>query len=188
MNTARILAMLTASAMLTIAGCGKKSQPSTPPSTPSSKPAAPTTSSSAPSSSSAKPTPAPSAPTGKLARSEIVEKAGGVPALLASNLYTEGRQLFITSCTACHGPQGQAKPHLGKDIAHSAFVAGRTDDQMVTYIKTGRPVDDPLNTTGVPMPPKGGNPALNDEQIHQIIAYIRVLQAAARGEVKLPTT
>ena len=158
-----------------------------PSSTPSTPPAAQTTSASAGSSSSPKPAPAPSQATiGKLASSAIVDKAGGVDKLLTTVLYTEGRELFITSCTACHGPQGQAKPHLGKDIAHSMFVAGRTDDQMVSYIKTGRPVDDPLNTTGVPMPPKGGNPALTDEQIHKIIAYIRVLQAAAMGDVRLP--
>jgi disulfide bond formation protein DsbB len=47
---------------------------------------------------------------------------------------------------------------------------------MLTFIKTGRPSGDPLNTTGVDMPPKGGNPALSDEQILDIVAYIRTLQ------------
>jgi len=107
-------------------------------------------------------------------------------ALVASDLYRQGRQQFITNCTACHGEHGEAKPNLGKDIAHSKFVAERTDDEVMAYIKVGRRVNDPLNTTGVDMPPKGGNPALNDAQIRQIIAYIRALQAHARGEVELP--
>ena len=35
---------------------------------------------------------------------------------------------------------------------------------------------DPLNTTGVGMPSKGGNPALTDEDLYDIVAYIRTLQ------------
>jgi disulfide bond formation protein DsbB len=35
--------------------------------------------------------------------------------------------------------------------------------------------NEPENTTGVPMPPKGGNPALTDEQILEIIAFIHTL-------------
>ncbi len=120
------------------------------------------------------------------ATSALVEKAGGIKPLMASDLFKEGHELFIASCTACHGPHGEAKPHLGKDIADSKFVSERTDDQLVAYVKVGRRVDDPLNTTGIDMPPKGGNPALTDEQIHKIVAYVRVLQAAARGEITLP--
>ena len=33
----------------------------------------------------------------------------------------------------------------------------------------------PDNTSGVEMPPKGGNPGLTDEQLTDIIAYIRTL-------------
>jgi hypothetical protein len=32
------------------------------------------------------------------------------------------------------------------------------------------------------MPPKGGNPALKDEQIHDIVAYIRSLRQSAKAE------
>ena len=121
-----------------------------------------------------------------VAESAIVNEAGGMQALIASDLYARGREEFIASCTACHGEHGEAKPYLGKDIAHSRFVAERTDDEMLAYIKVGRRVDDPLNTTGVDMPPKGGNPALDDAKIREIIAYIRALQATARGEIELP--
>jgi hypothetical protein len=50
------------------------------------------------------------------------------------------------------------------------------DAELLEFVKTGRPVGDPLNTTGVDMPPKGGNPALSDVQILDIIAHIRTLQ------------
>jgi cytochrome c5 len=34
---------------------------------------------------------------------------------------------------------------------------------------------DPLNTTGVAMPPKGGNPAMSEQDIADIVAYMRTI-------------
>lgn len=85
----------------------------------------------------------------------------------------KGRQLFVASCSACHGPSGEGVQGLGKDMQHSEFIAGLTDDELVAFIKTGRPIGDPLNTTGVDMPPKGGNPAITDEQLMDIVAFMR---------------
>ncbi len=84
----------------------------------------------------------------------------------------KGRELFVT-CSACHGPEGQGVQGLGKDMTHSEFIAGLSDAELLAFIKQGRSVSDPLNTTGVDMPPKGGNPALTDEQLMDIIAFIR---------------
>ena len=36
--------------------------------------------------------------------------------------------------------------------------------------------DDPLNATGIATLPKGGNLALTDQQIMDIIAYVRTLE------------
>lgn len=87
----------------------------------------------------------------------------------------EGAVLFASSCSSCHGPEGKGIEGLGKDMTTSDFIAGLSDAELLEFVKTGRPVGDPLNTTGVDMPPKGGNPALTDEQILDIIAYIRTL-------------
>ena len=46
---------------------------------------------------------------------------------------------------------------------------------MLEFVKVGRPTGDPLNTTGVDMPPKGGNPALSEEDLYDIVAYIRAI-------------
>lgn len=86
-----------------------------------------------------------------------------------------GQELFTGSCAACHGPAGEGMPGLGKDITTSEFVAGLTDQELVEFIKVGRDPSDPLNTTGVGMPAKGGNPALSDEKLYDIAAYIRAL-------------
>ena len=85
-----------------------------------------------------------------------------------------GQSLFLT-CTACHGPDGKGLPNLGKNLVESEFVHSLSDDELVDFIKTGRPLWDPLNTTGIDMPAKGGNPVLMDEDILAIVAYIRSL-------------
>jgi mono/diheme cytochrome c family protein len=96
-----------------------------------------------------------------------------VPASVPQGDAENGKQLFLTSCSACHGPEGKGVQGLGKDMTGSEFIAGLSDDDLLAFIKAGRSVGDPLNTTGVTMPPKGGNPALTDEQIRDIVAYMR---------------
>lgn len=86
-----------------------------------------------------------------------------------------GEAKYNEVCIACHGPAGAGVEGLGKPFTTSDFVPSQTDDELLAFIKTGRPISHPDNTTGVDMPPKGGNPALSDEQIMDIIAYIRAL-------------
>ncbi len=91
----------------------------------------------------------------------------------------KGKDLYMQSCSACHGPDAKGLPKLGKDLTTSEFAINKTDEELLEYVKVGRTPDDPLNTTGVAMPPKGGNPALTDQQILDIIAYVRTLEDAA---------
>lgn len=86
-----------------------------------------------------------------------------------------GRQLFSQSCVACHGADAKGLPGLGKDMTTSPFIKGQSDAQLVDFLKKGRPVSDPANTTKVDMPPKGGNPALTDAQLADIVAFVRSL-------------
>lgn len=84
-----------------------------------------------------------------------------------------GKTLFIETCSSCHGQDALGINGLGKDLTTSTFVHGLNDTQLLAFLKTGRPVSDPANTTGVDMPPKGGNPALDDAKLLDIISYIR---------------
>jgi mono/diheme cytochrome c family protein len=86
-----------------------------------------------------------------------------------------GETLF-TTCAACHGADAHGITGLGKDLVNSEFVGSQTDEELVDFIITGRPVWDENNTTGVDMPPKGGNPTLTREDIQDIVAYIRSLR------------
>lgn len=94
------------------------------------------------------------------------------------SLISKGEQLFLT-CSACHGPDARGLPNLGKNLIESEFVHSLTDNDLLNFVKTGRPIWDPLNTTGIDMPPKGGNPAFSDEDILAIIAYIRTISASS---------
>ena len=87
-----------------------------------------------------------------------------------------GRQAFLSTCATCHGKDGYGLPQLGKNLYYNSFVRERSDDEMIAFLKVGRRASDPLNTTGVDMPPKGGNPALTDDDLRAIVAYLRSLR------------
>ena len=87
-----------------------------------------------------------------------------------------GEELFTATCLACHGIGGVGIDGLGKDMTTSEFIKGLSDAELLAFVKVGRPTSDPANTTGVDMPLKGGNPALTDENLLDIIAYIRTLE------------
>ncbi len=87
-----------------------------------------------------------------------------------------GESLYQGTCSACHGPDAKGLPALGKDLTTSEFTQDSSDQELVDFVKEGRPVSHPENTQGIDMPPKGGNPALSDEDILNIIAYLRTLE------------
>ena len=104
--------------------------------------------------------------------------AGSVeqPAAVGVGDPAKGKTVFDVTCLACHGPDAKGIAGLGKDMTTSAFIKDKTDDEMVAFLKVGRATDDPLNTTGVAMPPLGGNPAMTEDQLKDVIAYVRTLQ------------
>ena len=83
-----------------------------------------------------------------------------------------GEQEYLNTCSSCHGPDAKGLPSLGKDLTTSTFFEGMDEEMFMEFIKVGRSTSDPANTTGVDMPPKGGNPALSDEDIVNIRAFI----------------
>jgi len=105
-------------------------------------------------------------------------------AFLDSSRVIHGRDMFATACIACHGEEGRGKPGLGKDLTTSEYVKLASDGSVRAMIKEGRAANHPLNTTKVAMPPKGGNEALTDSDIADIVLFVRALQnprQVARG-------
>ena len=109
------------------------------------------------------------------AQQEKPEKEEGGKMAMAGDP-AKGEELYMSTCASCHGPDARGLPNLGKNLRTSEFVKGLSDEELLDFIKKGRPASDPANTTGVDMPPKGGNPALTDEDIMHIIAYIRSIE------------
>jgi disulfide bond formation protein DsbB/cytochrome c5 len=90
------------------------------------------------------------------------------PTVLAS-----GDKLYREACAACHGLDAKGVTNLGKPLVGSEFLASNSDKQVLAVIKEGRDLSSPLNTTGLVMPPNGGRPDLNDDDLLSIIAYLR---------------
>lgn len=87
-----------------------------------------------------------------------------------------GKKLFLGTCASCHGPEGEGLPGQGKPLLGNEFVRSKSDDELLAFIKRGRQPFEPENTTGVAMPPRGGNPALTDDKLRHVIAFLRILQ------------
>jgi mono/diheme cytochrome c family protein len=116
----------------------------------------------------------------------LLSVLGGVLAACTSNAalpstthqvdVATGQAKFAATCANCHGEDATGIPGLGKNLTTSSFVKSKTDNELAAFISQGRTVTDPLNTTKVAMPPRGGSPTLTDADLSAIVTYIRTLQ------------
>ncbi|MBL8762744.1 MAG: c-type cytochrome [Phycisphaerae bacterium] len=104
-------------------------------------------------------------------------KAAGGNAELAGYI-ASGDTLFHSTCIACHGKGGVGIQGNGKALVNNPFIQSLDDDSLLAFVKQGRSPSDRASTTGIQMPPKGGNPALSDDDVLDIISYLRTLQPA----------
>jgi mono/diheme cytochrome c family protein len=77
-----------------------------------------------------------------------------------------GRQLYDRTCQSCHGPAGQGD--RGPALDTGRFTHGTQDGDLFHVIRTG--------VSGTQMPPFA---ALTDEQIWQLVTYLRSLTSSA---------
>lgn len=97
------------------------------------------------------------------------------PGTPTSGNLAEGRNIFMSSCAACHGVDGRGLPKLGKALVGNPFVTTQTDDELVAFIRRGRSTHESGNTSGVDMPASGGLPMLSDGQLKSVITFVRGL-------------
>lgn len=107
-------------------------------------------------------------------KSAALAAAGGDEEL--AQWIANGDRLFHSVCIACHGKGGVGITGNGKPLTKNAFVQSQDDDELLAFIMKGRMPTDPMNTTGIQMPPKGGNPALSEDDLLDIISYLRSIQ------------
>jgi cytochrome c553 len=89
-----------------------------------------------------------------------------------------GSFAYIQSCAACHGFDGEGLPGLGVPLKSNPVISEQTQGQLVAFLQAGRATDDPLNTSGIEMPPRGGNANLSDADLINIAAFLRSIAGA----------
>lgn len=84
-----------------------------------------------------------------------------------------GEQVFAANCAACHGERGTGTTS-GPPLVHEIYEPGHHPDQsFVRAIREGVPAH---HWDFGPMPAISG---LNDQEIEDVIAYVRELQREA---------
>ncbi len=92
----------------------------------------------------------------------------------------KGRETFQTMCSPCHGPNGHgdgpsaaALDPKPRNLARPGYVASLSDEHIVKLLKGGGAAVglSPL------MPPLGA--AMTEQQLADVIAYVRTLAPAA---------
>jgi len=96
-----------------------------------------------------------------------------------SGMITQGQSIFQTACSTCHGYDARGIPGLGKNLLDSPFIHEMTDEALLQFIIVGRDSSHPLNTSGIPMPARGGNSSLTDAELNAVIAYLRTESSMA---------
>ena len=102
--------------------------------------------------------------------------AGDTTTTAAGAAAALGEEIFNGTCIACHGVGAVGVAGLGPALTMSEFIIGLTDDELVAFLIVGRPDTDPTNTSGITMPPRGGNTSLTDDDLRAVVAYLRILQ------------
>jgi len=90
---------------------------------------------------------------------------------LGADAATQGKEVFTTNCESCHGPQGHGDGPAGAVLDPQPknlpeFVPQVGDDYLFWRISTGKPGTSMAAWAGV----------LTEEQIWQVIAYVRTLK------------
>lgn len=85
------------------------------------------------------------------------------------NAAMSGKEVYQSTCIACHGSSGEGTLPGVPDLDDPKGVLTKSDAELAKNITSGfRSPGSPLS-----MPPKGGNPALNSDDIDAVIRYMR---------------
>jgi len=91
-----------------------------------------------------------------------------MPVELKGNL-ENGKKVFMTTCFACHGMDGKGAIPGVPDFTKSSDRFAQPDSVLLNHVING------FQSPGsmMPMPPKGGNANLTEQDIFDAITYIR---------------
>lgn len=87
-----------------------------------------------------------------------------------------GELLFREACAACHGQNAEGVTNLGNQLSDNEFIRSLNDAELLAFLREGRDLNHPDNSTGLVMPPSGGRPDLTEDELFAIIGYLRTQQ------------
>ncbi|MEP6620167.1 MAG: c-type cytochrome [bacterium] len=115
-----------------------------------------------------------SAPAPAAAQPSASMAVGALPAGVTAAMVAEGDSIFHkASCQRCHGMDAKGTPRA-PDLTDTQWAQiGGTYPEIVTVITTGVPKAQ-IKMAGAPfgMQARGGTPALTDDQIKSVAAYV----------------
>jgi mono/diheme cytochrome c family protein len=100
---------------------------------------------------------------------KVVKASSPVMAIVPTTSGQSGKDIFNGTCTSCHGADGKGAFPGTPDFTSSDGALSKTDSVLIDHITNG------FQSEGSPMamPPKGGNPNLDDSAIKAVLSYIR---------------
>lgn len=79
----------------------------------------------------------------------------------------DGRQLFLTNCAVCHGPDGDSVH--GVDLGHGKFKTASSDEDVIQILNSGVP--------GTAMP--AFSKTFSNIEMRTIVAYLRYMKSTS---------
>jgi len=105
---------------------------------------------------------------------DVQMASSGTPPITAlpvtnSKTAITGQAIYGQTCIACHGADGEGTIPGVTDLTEAEGPLSKTDEELVRNISNG--FQSPRSL--IAMPPKGGNPALTNEDIRAVLDYLR---------------
>lgn len=92
-----------------------------------------------------------------------------------------GPEVYALYCQACHGQQARGLQNLGLNLTTSAFVAKRSDAELVEFLREGRSPDAKDSVTKKLMPGMKNYAGFAEENYAKVVEYLRTLNKAGGG-------
>lgn len=80
-----------------------------------------------------------------------------------------GKAIYEETCVFCHGAKGKGEIPGVPDLTRRKGPLSKTDIELFHNIADG--FESPGSSMA--MPARGGNPDLSDEEVHDVLAYLR---------------